>query len=67
MGKFDDIVARKMAVTAHTLSWVDVYVACVQAKVYDTPFSIFQDVRKPDNFTMIQKKHNELKNMIWWV
>ena len=67
MGKFDDIVAKLMAVTDHKLSWVDVYVACLRSTVYDTPFSIFQDVRKPDNFTMIKKKHNELKNMIWWV
>ena len=37
MGKFDDICARGMAVTDHTLSWVYVYMACVWATVYDTP------------------------------
>ena len=53
-----------MAVTDHIFSWVDVYVACVQAKVYDTPFSIFQDVKKLDNFTMIQNKHKGMKNIM---
>ena len=37
MGKFDDIVAKLMAVTDHKLSWVDVYVACLRSTVYDTP------------------------------
>ena len=67
MGQPNSLVVKVMTFFINEFAWVDSYIDFGCTTSYYTPFSIFQDGKKADNFSRGKNKYNQMHNIMYFV